>query len=125
MAKSYLITGGAGFIGLTFTKLMLKETEARITVLDKLTYASHPDEMETLKENSRFRFIKGDISVQEDIDRAFDENYDGVIHFARNRMWTEAFPKRSRLSPLMSWGHIAWRKRSCGKSQEADSYFNR
>ncbi|MCY9081760.1 dTDP-glucose 4,6-dehydratase [Bacillus inaquosorum] len=82
MAKSYLITGGAGFIGLTFTKLMLKETEARITVLDKLTYASHPDEMETLKENSRFRFIKGDISVQEDIDRAFDENYDGVIHFA-------------------------------------------
>ncbi|MCY7929816.1 dTDP-glucose 4,6-dehydratase [Bacillus inaquosorum] len=82
MAKSYLITGGAGFIGLTFTKLMLKETEARITVLDKLTYASHPDEMETLKENSRFRFIKGDISVQEDIDRAFDETYDGVIHFA-------------------------------------------
>ncbi|MCY7903125.1 dTDP-glucose 4,6-dehydratase [Bacillus inaquosorum] len=82
MAKSYLITGGAGFIGLTFTKLMLKETEARITVLDKLTYASHPDEMETLKENSRFRFIKGDISVQEDIDRAFDEAYDGVIHFA-------------------------------------------
>ncbi|MCY9033815.1 dTDP-glucose 4,6-dehydratase [Bacillus inaquosorum] len=82
MAKSYLITGGAGFIGLTFTKLMLKETEARITVLDKLTYASHPDEMETLKENSRFRFIKGDISVQEDIDRAFVETYDGVIHFA-------------------------------------------
>ncbi|MEC0572298.1 dTDP-glucose 4,6-dehydratase [Bacillus inaquosorum] len=82
MAKSYLITGGAGFIGLTFIKLMLKETEARITVLDKLTYASHPDEMETLKENSRFRFIKGDISVQEDIDRAFDETYDGVIHFA-------------------------------------------
>ncbi|MEC5227856.1 dTDP-glucose 4,6-dehydratase [Bacillus inaquosorum] len=82
MAKSYLITGGAGFIGLTFTKLMLKKTEARITVLDKLTYASHPDEMETLKENSRFRFIKGDISVQEDIDRAFDETYDGVIHFA-------------------------------------------
>ncbi|MCY9013171.1 dTDP-glucose 4,6-dehydratase [Bacillus inaquosorum] len=82
MAKSYLITGGAGFIGLTFTKLMLKETEARITVLDKLTYASHPEEMETLKENSRFRFIKGDISVQEDIDRAFDETYDGVIHFA-------------------------------------------
>ncbi|MCY8453048.1 dTDP-glucose 4,6-dehydratase [Bacillus spizizenii] len=82
MAKSYLITGGAGFIGLTFTKLMLKETDARITVLDKLTYASHPEEMEKLKGNSRFRFVKGDISVQEDIDRAFDETYDGVIHFA-------------------------------------------
>ncbi|MCI3983517.1 dTDP-glucose 4,6-dehydratase [Bacillus vallismortis] len=82
MAKSYLITGGAGFIGLTFTKLMLQETDARITVLDKLTYASHPQEIEKLKGNSRFRFVKGDISVQEDIDRAFDEMYDGVIHFA-------------------------------------------
>lgn len=35
MTKSYLITGGAGFIGLTFTKMMLKETDAQITVLDK------------------------------------------------------------------------------------------
>lgn len=59
MAKSYFITGGAGFIGLTFTKLMLEETNARITVLDKLTYASHPQEIEKLKENSRFRFVKG------------------------------------------------------------------
>ncbi|KAF1677890.1 dTDP-glucose 4,6-dehydratase [Bacillus sp. SKDU12] len=82
MAKSYLITGGAGFIGLTFTKLMLKETDARITVLDKLTYASHPEEIGILKKNSRFRFVKGDISIQEDIDRAFDQTYDGVIHFA-------------------------------------------
>ncbi|UQZ47776.1 dTDP-glucose 4,6-dehydratase [Bacillus sp. PK3-037] len=82
MAKSYIITGGAGFIGLTFTKLMLKETDARITVLDKLTYASHPQEIEKLKGNSRFRFVKGDISIQEDIDRAFDETYDAVIHFA-------------------------------------------
>ncbi|MEC1624403.1 dTDP-glucose 4,6-dehydratase [Bacillus mojavensis] len=82
MAKSYLITGGAGFIGLTFTKLMLKETDARITILDKLTYASHPQEIEKLKGNSRFRFVKGDISIQEDIDRAFDETYDAVIHFA-------------------------------------------
>lgn len=82
MAQSFLITGGAGFIGLTFTKLMLKETDARITVFDKLTYASHPKEMEKLKGNSRFRFIKGDISSQADIDRAFDESYDVVIHFA-------------------------------------------
>ncbi|ATO27211.1 dTDP-glucose 4,6-dehydratase [Bacillus atrophaeus] len=82
MAQSFLITGGAGFIGLTFTKLMLKETDARITVFDKLTYASHPKEMEKLKGNSRFRFIKGDISSQADIDRAFDESYDAVIHFA-------------------------------------------
>uniref|UniRef100_UPI0030EDF1E3 GDP-mannose 4,6-dehydratase n=1 Tax=Bacillus subtilis TaxID=1423 RepID=UPI0030EDF1E3 len=82
MPKSYLITGGAGFIGLTFTKLMLKETDAQITVLDNLTYASRPLEIEALKKNGRFRFIKGDISEKEDIDKVFSQMYDAVIHFA-------------------------------------------
>lgn len=82
MPKSYLITGGAGFIGLTFTKMMLKETDAQITVLDNLTYASRPLEIEALKKNGRFRFIKGDISEKEDIDKVFSQMYDAVIHFA-------------------------------------------
>ncbi|KXZ16987.1 dTDP-glucose 4,6-dehydratase [Bacillus nakamurai] len=82
MPKSYLITGGAGFIGLTFTKMMLRETDAQITVLDNLTYASRPLEIEALKKNGRFRFIKGDITSREDIDKAFTETYDAVIHFA-------------------------------------------
>nr|MDH3078276.1 dTDP-glucose 4,6-dehydratase [Bacillus velezensis] len=82
MPKSYLITGGAGFIGLTFTKMMLKETDAQITVLDNLTYASRPLEIEALKKNGRFRFIKGDISKKEDIDKVFSQMYDAVIHFA-------------------------------------------
>lgn len=82
MSKSYLITGGAGFIGLTFTKMMLRETDAQITVLDNLTYASRPLEIEALKKSSRFQFIKGDITSKADIDKAFTETYDAVIHFA-------------------------------------------
>lgn len=112
MAKSYLITGGAGFIGLTFTKLMLRETDARITVLDKLTYASHPEEMEKLKQNSRFRFVKGHQRSGGYRPRFLTRPTMASFTSQQNRMWTEAFPKRSRLSPQMSWGHTDWRKRS-------------
>lgn len=82
MTKSYLITGGAGFIGLNFVKLLLQDTNVRLTVFDKLTYASHPKEMDELLKLSHFRFIQGDITLQHELDQAFDEVYDAVIHFA-------------------------------------------
>ena len=41
MSKSILITGGCGFIGHHFVEHILKSTDWRIVVLDKLTYASH------------------------------------------------------------------------------------
>ncbi|WP_342474595.1 dTDP-glucose 4,6-dehydratase [Bacillus sp. FSL L8-0215] len=82
MTKSYLITGGAGFIGLNFVKLLLQDTNVRLTVFDKLTYASHPDEMDELLKLSHFRFIQGDITLQQELDQAFDEVYDAIIHFA-------------------------------------------
>ncbi|UYO35489.1 dTDP-glucose 4,6-dehydratase [Bacillus zhangzhouensis] len=82
MTKSYLITGGAGFIGLNFVKLLLQETNVRLTVFDKLTYASHPDEMDELLKLSHFRFIQGDITLQHELNQAFDEVYDAIIHFA-------------------------------------------
>ncbi|WP_456266164.1 MULTISPECIES: dTDP-glucose 4,6-dehydratase [unclassified Bacillus (in: firmicutes)] len=82
MTKSYLITGGAGFIGLNFVKLLLQDTNIRLTVFDKLTYASHPDEMDELLKLSHFRFIQGDITLQHELDQAFDEVYDAIIHFA-------------------------------------------
>ncbi|MEB2270399.1 dTDP-glucose 4,6-dehydratase [Bacillus safensis] len=82
MTKSYLITGGAGFIGLNFVKLMLQYSDVRLTVFDKLTYASHPEEMDELLKLSHFRFIQGDITLQHELDQAFDEVYDAIIHFA-------------------------------------------
>lgn len=82
MTKSYLITGGAGFIGLNFVKLLLQDADVRLTVFDKLTYASHPEEMDELLKLSHFRFIQGDITLQYELDQAFDEVYDAIIHFA-------------------------------------------
>ncbi|MEH7652846.1 dTDP-glucose 4,6-dehydratase [Bacillus safensis] len=82
MTNSYLITGGAGFIGLNFVKLLLQDTNVRLTVFDKLTYASHPKEMDELLKLSHFRFIQGDITLQHELHQAFDEVYDAIIHFA-------------------------------------------
>ena len=82
MTKSYLITGGAGFIGLNFVKLLLQDADVRLTVFDKLTYASHPEEMDELLKLSHFRFVQGDITLQHELDQAFDEVYDAIIHFA-------------------------------------------
>lgn len=63
-------------------KLLLQDTNVRLTVFDKLTYASHPDEMDELLKLSHFRFIQGDITLQHELDQAFDEVYDAIIHFA-------------------------------------------
>lgn len=61
---------------------MLQDADVRLTVFDKLTYASHPEEMDELLKLSHFRFIQGDITLQHELDQAFDEVYDAIIHFA-------------------------------------------
>jgi dTDP-glucose 4,6-dehydratase len=78
--KNLLITGGAGFIGSHYVKLAIKSHPgARITVLDKLTYAGN---LENLKEVwSRIRFVKGDIADPRAV-RPLFKDLDAVVHFA-------------------------------------------
>jgi dTDP-glucose 4,6-dehydratase len=60
--KSMLITGGAGFIGSNFVRLMANEhPKAAVTVLDALTYAGNLENIADLVDAGRVRFIKGDI----------------------------------------------------------------
>jgi len=60
--KTYLVTGGAGFIGANFVKYMLKTySDMRIVVLDALTYAGNLATIETDIDNERCLFVKGDI----------------------------------------------------------------
>ncbi|MFF2456759.1 dTDP-glucose 4,6-dehydratase [Peribacillus simplex] len=78
-----LVTGGAGFIGLNFVRHLLKNTSYNITVIDSLTYASHPEEIRALtSSNSKFRFIKGSIVDEKDMETVMDQNYEAIIHFA-------------------------------------------
>lgn len=81
---TYLITGGAGFIGSNFVKYLLKKyRNVRIIVLDALTYAGNLGTIKDELQDSRLSFIKGDIKDPEIVNQIF-ENYciDYVINFA-------------------------------------------
>lgn len=78
-----LVTGGAGFIGSNFVKYMLAKYEYQIVVLDLLTYAGHPINLQEISDDSRYDFVKGDIGDRSLLRRLFDQyNFDAVINFA-------------------------------------------
>ena len=81
--KTYLITGGCGFIGSNFVRFILeREPEATIINLDKLTYAGNIHNLDGIS-NSRYHFVHGDICDSELVAKLFnDHQFDGVVHFA-------------------------------------------
>jgi dTDP-glucose 4,6-dehydratase len=81
--KTYLITGGAGFIGCNFIKLLLKKyNDIKIICLDKLTYAGNLENLSDELNDNRFTFVRGDITDQEIVQNIFKENINYVINFA-------------------------------------------
>lgn len=78
-----IVTGGAGFIGGNFTQYMLANHDDDIIVLDALTYAGNLETLDSVKDNPRFRFVKGDITDRECVDKLFSEvKPDIVVNFA-------------------------------------------
>jgi len=81
--ETWLVTGGAGFIGCNFVRTALAETEARVVVLDKLTYAGHPESLADVEGNPRFVFVRADIADREDVAAAYREHRpSAVLNFA-------------------------------------------
>jgi dTDP-glucose 4,6-dehydratase len=62
---TWLVTGGAGFIGANFVRLALEQGDERIVVIDKLTYAGHLESLEDVTDDPRFRFVRADIADRE------------------------------------------------------------
>ncbi len=82
--KTVLVTGGTGFIGNCFCKLLLKERkEYRVVNVDSLTYAANPSTMKEELENVNYKFYKEDIRNREGIFKIFEiEHPDIVVNFA-------------------------------------------
>jgi len=94
--KTYLVTGGAGFIGSNFILYMLdKHKDIRIVNLDKLTYAGNLENLKPVEKDPRYRFVQGDICDQALLDGLFkEEHLDVVVNFA-----AESHVDRSILYP--------------------------
>lgn len=83
--KTYLVTGGAGFIGSNFIHYMLKKygDAIRIINVDVLTYAGNLENLKDIEDLPNYTFVKADITDKEAISRIFEENeIDHVVHFA-------------------------------------------
>lgn len=81
--KTILVTGAAGFIGSHFVDFLLKESDYKIIVFDKLTYAGKLANMDSFIDDERVTFVRGDIAKQSDVLNLFKgDDIDYVINFA-------------------------------------------
>jgi dTDP-glucose 4,6-dehydratase len=80
--RKVLVTGGAGFIGSAFIRLVLDETDdCLVTNFDALTYAGNLENLTGLDE-VRHRFVRGDIADRNAVAQALDEGFDAIVNFA-------------------------------------------
>jgi dTDP-glucose 4,6-dehydratase len=80
--KTIFVTGGAGFIGSAFVRLVLEDTsDVKIINFDALTYAGNLENLVGLDE-ARHQFVKGDICKKEEVLNALPEQADAIFNFA-------------------------------------------
>ncbi len=117
--KTYLVTGGAGFIGSNFIHYMFQKygDEIRIINLDKLTYAGNLENLKSVEARENYTFVKADICDWNMVSRIFEENdIDRVVHFAaeshvdRSIKDPEVFVKTNVLGTLvmLNGAKAAW-----------------
>jgi len=94
--KTILVTGGAGFIGANFVRMVLDEhTDIRVVNLDKLTYAGNLENLKGVTDNPDHIFVKGDIGDADLVSKLIDEHaVDAIINFA-----AESHVDRSLVEP--------------------------
>ncbi|HOO27115.1 MAG TPA: dTDP-glucose 4,6-dehydratase [Lachnospiraceae bacterium] len=83
--RTYLVTGGAGFIGSNYIQYMFQKygDTIRIINVDALTYAGNLENLKSVEKSDRYLFVKADICDKEAISKIFVQNdIDRVVHFA-------------------------------------------
>jgi dTDP-glucose 4,6-dehydratase len=78
-----VVTGGAGFIGANFVRHTLSVTDARVLVLDKLTYAGNLESLAGVSSHPRYAFVQADIADREAVRAVFRDHCPAaVVNFA-------------------------------------------
>ena len=83
--RTYLVTGGAGFIGSNYIHYMFRkyDNEIRIINVDALTYAGNLENLKDVENRDNYTFVKANICDKEAIAKIFAENdIDRGVHFA-------------------------------------------
>lgn len=83
--RTYLVTGGAGFIGSNFILYLFEKykEEIKIINLDSLTYAGNLENLKAIEAFDNYKFLKVDICNKEAVTKVFETyDIDRVIHFA-------------------------------------------
>ena len=79
--QKLLVTGGLGFIGSSYVRLLLKETDLKVVNLDLMTYAANPATLQAFEGDPRYTFVKGDIADPEAVAAALN-GCDAIVNFA-------------------------------------------
>lgn len=83
MSKRILVTGGAGFIGSAVVRHIIRESDHRVLVIDKLTYAGNLDSLSPVSGDPRYAFMRADIADAPKMREAFESfQPDAVMHLA-------------------------------------------
>ncbi|QRM28285.1 dTDP-glucose 4,6-dehydratase [Microvirga sp. VF16] len=83
MAKRYLVTGGAGFIGSAVVRKLISNTPHQVLVVDKLTYAGNLDSLQSVAGSDRYRFMRADIADAKKMQAVVGEYQpDVIMHLA-------------------------------------------
>ncbi|MEA3252943.1 MAG: dTDP-glucose 4,6-dehydratase [Pseudomonadota bacterium] len=83
MSKTFIVTGGAGFIGSAVIRELIANTDHHVVNLDKLTYAGNLESLAQVKGHQRYHFVQEDICDVAAMQAIFDEHQpDVVMHLA-------------------------------------------
>src|SRR5947199_7652795 len=81
--RTLLVTGGAGFIGGCFVRMLIDDARVRIVNFDKLTYAGNLESLEGAEQARNYVFVQCDTAGAESVAGLFDEfGPDAVFNFA-------------------------------------------
>lgn len=95
--RTYLVTGGAGFIGSNYIHYMFKKygDTIRIINVDKLTYAGNLENLKDIEDRDNYTFVKADICDSDAINKILRRTTLTAWYISRRRaMWTAALRTR-------------------------------